>query len=54
VELALARVQWDLRADLDRHHLTEVIGAAWIFPRLHEARSAYAKLQGPSREASQS
>ncbi|MFY9936052.1 MAG: SulP family inorganic anion transporter [Silvibacterium sp.] len=54
VELALARVQWDLRADLDRHHLTEVIGAAWMFPRLHDARSAYAKLQDPSREASQS
>jgi len=53
VELGFARVQWDLKADLDRHHLTEVIGAAWIFPRLHEARSAFAKLHDPSSEAGQ-
>jgi SulP family sulfate permease len=53
VELAFARVQWDLKADLDRHHLTDAIGTAWIFPRLHNARSAYAKEHDPSSETSQ-
>jgi MFS superfamily sulfate permease-like transporter len=50
VQLVFARVQWDLRADLDRHRLTESIGAAWIFPRLHDARSAYAKQHDSSPE----
>ncbi len=52
VELAFARVQWDLKADLDRHHLTEEIGAAWIFPRLHDARSAFAKLSDSPSQSS--
>jgi len=41
VELAFARVPWDLRSDFERHHLTKVIGEAWIFPRLHDAIAAF-------------
>jgi sulfate permease, SulP family len=52
VQLAFARVQWDLKADLDRHHLTEVIGTMWIFPRLHDARSAYAKFKETTPQGS--
>jgi SulP family sulfate permease len=37
VVLLLAHVQSDLRPDLDRHGLTEVIGPARIFDSLHEA-----------------
>jgi SulP family sulfate permease len=47
VELVFARVQSDLKADLDRHHLTEEIGTARIYPRLHDARKAFAKLNRP-------
>jgi sulfate permease, SulP family len=43
VELGFARVPWDLRSDFERHHLTEVIGEAWIFPRLHDAIAAFEK-----------
>jgi sulfate permease, SulP family len=45
VELGFARVPWDLRSDFERHHLTEVIGEAWIFPRLHDAIAAFEKSQ---------
>jgi sulfate permease, SulP family len=41
VVLAFARVPWDLRADFDRHHLTEAIGEARIFRRLHDAIAAF-------------
>jgi MFS superfamily sulfate permease-like transporter len=41
VELAFARVPWDLRSDFDRHHVTEVVGPAWIFNRLHDAIAAF-------------
>ncbi len=41
VEMVLARVPPELRADLDRHHLTEEIGSERIFDRLHDARAAY-------------
>ena len=44
VILAFARVQFYLQADLDRHHLTEVIGRQFIFARLHDALHAFAKL----------
>jgi len=40
VRLAFAHVGADLRADLDRHHLTEAIGPARIFDTLHEALDA--------------
>jgi SulP family sulfate permease len=48
IELAFARVPWDLRADFDRHHLTEAIGEAWIFRRLHDAIAAFEGLAKPS------
>ncbi len=38
--LVLAHVQSDLKPDLDRHHLTEIIGADRIFDTLHEALPA--------------
>jgi SulP family sulfate permease len=41
VDLGFARVPWDLRSDLERHHLTGMIGEAWIFPRLHDAIAAF-------------
>jgi MFS superfamily sulfate permease-like transporter len=41
VELAFARLPWDLRAEFDRHHLTEAIGEDHIFNRLHDAIAAF-------------
>jgi MFS superfamily sulfate permease-like transporter len=41
VELVFAHVQSDLKPDLDRHHLTEVIGANRIFDSLHQAVDSY-------------
>ena len=40
-ELAFAHVSSELKADLDRHHLTEAIGPERIFDRLHDALAAY-------------
>ncbi len=45
VELVFAHVQSDLKPDLDRHHLTEVIGADRIFDTLHEALACYHSLE---------
>jgi high affinity sulfate transporter 1 len=45
VRLAFAHVGSDLRDDLDRHHLTEAIGAAQLFDTFHEAQAA---AHGPS------
>ncbi|HVR23952.1 MAG TPA: SulP family inorganic anion transporter [Candidatus Polarisedimenticolia bacterium] len=47
VVLVFARVPASLKADLDRHLLTEVIGSAQFFDRLHDAVAAFAKLKGP-------
>jgi sulfate permease, SulP family len=44
IVLGLARVPPSLRADLDRHLLTEVIGPARLFDRLHDAAAAFTKL----------
>ena len=41
VELAFARVPWDLKSDFDRHHMTEAIGPGRMFNRLHEAIAAF-------------
>ncbi len=41
IELAFARMPWDLRSDFERHHLTESIGAGRIFNRLHDAIAAF-------------
>lgn len=40
VRLAFVHVGADLRADLDRHHLTEAIGGGLLFDTLHEAMAA--------------
>jgi len=47
VELAFARLPWDLRSEFDRHHLTEAIGPARIFNRLHDAIAAFEGLAKP-------
>jgi sulfate permease, SulP family len=47
VVLVFARVPPSLKADLDRHLLTEVIGPAQLFDRLHDAAAAFAKLKDP-------
>ena len=41
VALVFAHVQSDLKPDLDRHHLTEIIGADRIFDTLRDALGAY-------------
>ena len=46
VELVFAHVQSDLKPDLDRHHLTELIGGNRIFDTLHEALDCYHQLIG--------
>jgi len=47
VQFGFARLPWNTRADFDRHHLTEAIGPAWIFNRLHDAVDAFEAL-GPA------
>jgi len=44
VTLAFARVSPSLKADLNRHLLTKIIGPAQFFDRLHDAVAAFAKL----------
>ena len=41
IELVFAHVEPELQEDLDRHHLTEVIGRARIFDKLHDAIARY-------------
>jgi high affinity sulfate transporter 1 len=48
VTLAFARVSPYLKADLDRHHITQAIGAEMVFPRLHDALNAFAKFDQQS------
>jgi sulfate permease, SulP family len=50
VQLGFARLTWSTKSDFDRHHLTEAIGAQWIFSRLHGALDAYEKMN-PSQPA---
>ncbi|MEI9970409.1 MAG: sodium-independent anion transporter [Terracidiphilus sp.] len=47
VELAFARVPWDLKSDFDRHHVTEAIGRSRMFNRLHDAIAAFEKSEKP-------
>jgi SulP family sulfate permease len=47
VALIFARAPVSLKADLDRHLLTQVIGPARFFDRLHDAAAAFAKRTGP-------
>jgi sulfate permease, SulP family len=52
VELAFARMPWDLRSDFDRHHPTTAIGPTRIFNRLHDAIAAFeASAKSPERKA---
>jgi MFS superfamily sulfate permease-like transporter len=44
VVLVFARASLSLKSDLDRHHLTELIGRAQLFDRLHDALAAFGKL----------
>ena len=48
VVMAFARLQSELKADMDRHHLTQQIGEDRIFRRLHEARAQFAN-ESPAR-----
>jgi MFS superfamily sulfate permease-like transporter len=41
ISVVMVHVQSDLQADLDRHHLTDVIGRDHIFDTLHHAIAAY-------------
>ena len=40
VRLVLVHAQTSLLADLDRHHVTEVLGTDRVFDSLHEALAA--------------
>lgn len=51
IDLAFARMPWDLRSDFVRHHLTEAIGAERIFNRLHDAISAFEGIANMSEES---
>jgi MFS superfamily sulfate permease-like transporter len=44
VGLAVAHVEPELQADLDRHHLTGLIGPAQVFDKLHDAIAHFRKL----------
>ena len=46
VTLVFARAPLSLKADLDRHLLTQVIGPAHFFDRIHDAAAAFTKLIG--------
>jgi sulfate permease, SulP family len=45
IVLVFARAPLSLKADLDRHLLTQVIGPAQFFDRIHDAAAAFAKLK---------
>jgi MFS superfamily sulfate permease-like transporter len=47
VELAFARVPWDLRSDFDRYHIAETLGPGRIFNRLHDAIAAFEESAKP-------
>jgi hypothetical protein len=44
--LVFAHINQNLRADLDRQELTEVIGPARMFETLRECLAAYERLAG--------
>ena len=53
VVLGFARLPWGTRADFERHHLTEAIGAERMFDRLHDAVNAFERLRGSQRVEAQ-
>jgi sulfate permease, SulP family len=44
VELGFVRMAWDLKADFDRHHLTEMIDPLRMFDHLHDVPATFEKL----------
>jgi hypothetical protein len=50
VVLAFARASFSLKADLSRHRLTDVIGPAQFFGRLHDALAAFTELSQPASQ----
>lgn len=50
VVLAFARASFSLKADLSRHRLTDVIGPAQFFGRLHDALEAFTELSQPASQ----
>ncbi len=50
VELAFARVPWDLKSDFNRHHVTEALGPGRLFNRLHDAIAAFEKSEKPPEQ----
>jgi MFS superfamily sulfate permease-like transporter len=47
VELAFARVPWDLKSDFNRHHVTQALGPGRLFNRLHDAIAAFKQSEKP-------
>jgi MFS superfamily sulfate permease-like transporter len=47
VELAFARMPWDLKSDFDRYHVTETLGPGRLFNRLHDAIAAFEEAMKP-------
>jgi SulP family sulfate permease len=52
-QLGFARVNWGLQSDFVRHHVAEAIDPALIFRRLHQALSAFRKLNATSEKAAE-
>jgi sulfate permease, SulP family len=52
IVMGFARVQSDLKRDMDRHHLTEEIGPERIFRRVHQARASFRKSVSPPLQTS--
>jgi hypothetical protein len=50
IKLLFSHVEPELQADLDRHHLTEVIGRDLIFDRLGGAVARYHELSTKAPE----
>jgi sulfate permease, SulP family len=48
VHVVFARVSPYLRSDMERHHITAVLGEKWIFTTLHETIAAMRGDAGPS------
>lgn len=48
VTLGFARLPWAAKADFERHHLTDAIGPALLFYRLHDALAAFEKSSQPT------
>ena len=47
IGVLFGRVNRYLRADMDRHRITEIVGASCIFPTLHQALEAAGTTPAP-------